>query len=244
MNVRRKDTLGHSTHPSRSQEGCYWYHGWGKNWTKPHGIRKKNRWSNMQKDVWVRYLAGWFEPLELNHNRTTKRQTQHHETTGHGEEETVVKVVFGATAIVFCWVFFECVRLRQFKVQSHPARTIRDVGLTMFVWRLSSIYLNDKLPQKVCGLKIHVNLELGFLGFKYGGYSNRSPPPLQMKYLGGGYHRNFCEIFHLEHEISPPPLHTFRQSPRMLGGVSQRWNSWIFPRQATAKALSKDAFID
>ena len=41
------------------------------------------------------------------------------------------------------------------------------------------------------------------------------PPPLQMKYWGGGYHRNFCEIFHLEHEISPP-LHTFRQSPRIF----------------------------
>lgn len=71
-----------------AKKGAYWYHGRGKNWTKPHGIQnspktwKKNRWSNMQKDVWVRYLAGWFEPslffkvklmIEHNHNQTNKK---------------------------------------------------------------------------------------------------------------------------------------------------------------------------
>ena len=50
--------------------------------------------------------------------------------------------------------------------------------------------------------------------WKHGNFL-KIPPPLQMKYWGGGYHRNFCEIFHLEHEISPP-LHTFRQSPRIF----------------------------
>lgn len=136
-----------------AKKGAYWYHGWGKNWTKPHGIRKKNRWSNMQKDVWVRYLAGWFEPLELNHNQTNKKANPAPwDNRPRGRRDSCQSCIWchsNSILLGFLWMR----QIASVQSSKSSSKTIRDVGLTMFVWRLSSIYLNDKLPQKVCGSK-------------------------------------------------------------------------------------------